>query len=103
MHKSVFESGIAAAKKTKFAIRPEAAMLDPAAQEIVLSGNPKARCSRGSRRTRTLIMLGEAARLGEGIGWPPPKKVCQEFRINQLVRIQAQNPISRGFLESRIL
>src|SRR5215469_17189504 len=96
MHKSVFESGGAAPKKTNFAIGPKATMLHPAAKEIVLSGNPKARCA--SRSSSTPIRIIERDPAIEGIR-RLPKKVCHEFRIDRLVCIQAQDPISRGFLD----
>ena len=92
MHRALFEFAGTAAKEAKFGIGPEAAVFDPASQELVLARNPKAGeflinlCSRVAARLDARIFDRPSLRavLSFKIGWDPLESTCRHASLSIL-------------------
>src|SRR5258706_12528272 len=100
MHRPIRKSSGAAAEEAQLRVGPEAAVFDPAPEEVVLPANEES-SNRGSEKRNPEIwsaILDGVYRLSEYV---VPQGRAEIF-VHFLIGVQTQNPIALRLLDGRV-
>src|SRR6266849_9329790 len=101
MYRPIRKFSRAAAEEAQLRVGPEAAVFDPAPEEVVLPANEESR-NRGSEKRNPIIcnaIFDGVCRLSEDV----VPQGCAEIFVHFFIGVQSQNPIGCRLFDRRIL